>query len=102
MSWKARIVLALFIKTLTCVVHDKGTVGDGVPASDSPPLVAGLEHLQPVLTPLHIMQLNISNNEKHMVRPTTLKEEASFAKWTEMNNNDCSSTGNRSNSNKWV
>jgi len=47
-------------RTLTCVVHDKGTVGDGVPALYSPPLVAGLEHLQPVLTPLYTRQHKIS------------------------------------------
>ena len=45
--------IVIIDKTITCVVHDKGTVGDGVPASYSPPLVAGLEHLQSVLTPLY-------------------------------------------------
>ena len=54
------------VETVTCVVHDKGTVGDGVPASYPPPLVAGLEHLQPVLTPLHTSPNNtIKFYKKH-------------------------------------
>ena len=52
-------------RTVTCVVHDKGTVGDGVPASYSPPLVAGLEYLQPVLTPLHTSPNNTINSTNH-------------------------------------
>ncbi len=79
-------------KTVTCVVHDKGTVGDGVPASYSPSLVAGLEYLQPVLTPLHTSPNNTINNSNDNTFTKSIIQNRKHVKPETIDYNDGSST----------